>query len=583
MNILTQKNIMLALFIPKTYLIVAIAVGCALLIGAIITLGVFLKKRKAKKRLLSEQGEDKSAIDKFTDNAKTEDDEQTVSVVSTIVDETPVLNQSEVADDGNKDKTVLSIRKTSSNLGIISRYERSFLAKLIQSDEQCKKYYSILKNSFLSFKKVSSRVSWNYDSINYGRVQLAKFTVRGKTLNLHLALDPVSLDGTKYKVENNTGKRYQDVPCQFKITSDRRVKYALELIALVADTYSVETGKVSKENFEMPFESTESLVQKGLIKELISKEQYDRLLSQRGDSEDAELEQFRGVEKGTGLAIVARYRKSFLARLIQASDQTKQYYSTLKNALLSYKKTTSRISWNYDSINLGRVQLVKFNVRGKTLNVYFALDYQKYEDSKYKVENNTAKCYSDVPCQYKITSDRRLKYALELIVDLAERFALKNGEQKNDNYAVPYESTETLIQKELIKELISKENYEEFMRRRSMDIINKKHREFVSAAEVDAIISDEVASAVITVVHDSSDSTAKKGIINIDTLSANFRAGEKVTIEKLKEKNLIEKSIGYVKVLARGTLDKPLIVELQSYSIQAVKMIVLTGGKVEKF
>ena len=74
----------------------------------------------------------------------------------------------------------------------------------------------------------------------------------------------------------------------------------------------------------------------------------------------------------------------------------------------------------------------------------------------------------------------------------------------------------------------------------------------------------------------------KKGIINIDVLSASFEANDKVTLKSLKEKGLINKNIGYVKVLARGILNKPLEVELNDYSIEAVKMIILTGGKVKR-
>ena len=57
---------------------------------------------------------------------------------------------------------------------------------------------------------------------------------------------------------------------------------------------------------------------------------------------------------------------------------------------------------------------------------------------------------------------------------------------------------------------------------------------------------------------------------------------EIVNIETLKEKQLIPASVGYIKVLARGSLSKPLIVEAQDFSLEAIKMIALTGGKVKK-
>ena len=50
----------------------------------------------------------------------------------------------------------------------------------------------------------------------------------------------------------------------------------------------------------------------------------------------------------------------------------------------------------------------------------------------------------------------------------------------------------------------------------------------------------------------------------------------------LRQKGLIDKRASSYKVLARGKLDKALTVEAADFSLPAVKMIVLTGGKVVK-
>ena len=110
-----------------------------------------------------------------------------------------------------------------------------------------------------------------------------------------------------------------------------------------------------------------------------------------------------------------------------------------------------------------------------------------------------------------------------------------------------------------------------------------KKVEQVSASEVGALISDETASAAI-IKNDKTETkrSGKKAIINVDTLSANFNNGDVVTIEVLKKKRLISANIGQVKLLARGNLDKVLHVELQDYSLDAVKMIIATGGTVKR-
>lgn len=74
----------------------------------------------------------------------------------------------------------------------------------------------------------------------------------------------------------------------------------------------------------------------------------------------------------------------------------------------------------------------------------------------------------------------------------------------------------------------------------------------------------------------------KKGIINIDTLSENFESGDTVNLESIIAKGLLPKGTDYVKILARGRLNKQLFVEANDYSSDAVKMILLTDGKVTK-
>ena len=103
-------------------------------------------------------------------------------------------------------------------------------------------------------------------------------------------------------------------------------------------------------------------------------------------------------------------------------------------------------------------------------------------------------------------------------------------------------------------------------------------RKQVAVTEAKVLISDEVA---VSLIDDEEDVvwTKPKGIVNIDTLSENYQANDTVTLQSLKEKKLVGNSVNFVKVLARGVLNKPLTVKLHEFSMDAVKMIVLTGGK----
>ena len=98
----------------------------------------------------------------------------------------------------------------------------------------------------------------------------------------------------------------------------------------------------------------------------------------------------------------------------------------------------------------------------------------------------------------------------------------------------------------------------------------------------EALTDEQALSLIETVESDEKQVGNKKTIVNIGTLSRFYTANEVVNLDTLKTKKIVSKDTGYVKILASGVLDKPLIVEANSYSIDAVKMILLTGGKVIK-
>lgn len=102
--------------------------------------------------------------------------------------------------------------------------------------------------------------------------------------------------------------------------------------------------------------------------------------------------------------------------------------------------------------------------------------------------------------------------------------------------------------------------------------------EEINADDADKLLSD--ANAMKTVLYENGAGHGKQGIINIGVISEHFEANETVTIAALKQKGLVPKNVGRIKVLAYGVLDKPLTIKSEAYSVQAIKMIELTGGTV---
>lgn len=176
----------------------------------------------------------------------------------------------------------------------------------------------------------------------------------------------------------------------------------------------------------------------------IDSEAEDDDAAEEDDSEDT-LPLF--AEDGTRLF----YDKSFSARLSLATNQIKEYYSELKNYILSYNGVRSRVSWHFDSFNKGRTKCAKLQLRGKSIYMYIALSISEIPE-KYNVQDmsNTSR-YADVPTVLKVRKPRSIKHAKELVSMLMEKLGLQQGEIPNENYIVDNESDEALIEKGLIK------------------------------------------------------------------------------------------------------------------------------------
>ena len=171
-------------------------------------------------------------------------------------------------------------------------------------------------------------------------------------------------------------------------------------------------------------------------------------------------ERIIGFDEETGCYIVAHYRKSFEAKLIQARPNIKKYYSELKNALLSYKGTKNRISWTADSFHNGRSPLAKINVKTRILELYLALDPASLEGTVYRGQDvGSKKKYADTPFRYKVRTPRKFKWAMELVARVCEEHGLSPIDIERVDYEeqYPFDTTENLVRRKLIKEYIRQE------------------------------------------------------------------------------------------------------------------------------
>ena len=154
--------------------------------------------------------------------------------------------------------------------GMVIRYKWSFLGRLTMADDELKYRYMKLRRKLLSYKKVRSNVSWNFDSYFIGRKPIVKLKVRGKTLVAYFPIDPEEMKGTKYVGEDFSGvSRYKAVPFAYRINGERKLRYAIELIEKQLEGIKSTEPKyieLSQANEAIPRESVKKLYEKGYIR-----------------------------------------------------------------------------------------------------------------------------------------------------------------------------------------------------------------------------------------------------------------------------------------------------------------------------
>ena len=87
--------------------------------------------------------------------------------------------------------------------------------------------------------------------------------------------------------------------------------------------------------------------------------------------------------------------------------------------------------------------------------LYLALNPSDYADSKYGVEDAAEiSMFADTPALYRIKSDKRVRYATELIAEVFKKLGTHKTAREPVDYYEPYNGTMALIEKGLVKRVI---------------------------------------------------------------------------------------------------------------------------------
>ena len=235
----------------KTLLLVLLIIDTVLLLGLLVYVVVRSKKDNCEckcecvceEKVCPPQPEQPAPVVAPVEEVKEEVVEQPEEVVEPEpekVEEDKGLVITAIDDDGEERESI----KTT-----------PFCEKMLYIDKKTQEFFNVLNNEFISLRKINDRVSAKGVSYRLGRELVAKITLRGKTLKLHLALPVADYPANVYfQKDMSDVKAYAEVPFTVMFKSDRALKNALKLISALC-----EVKQIAKKTRFTPVDAVEEL------------------------------------------------------------------------------------------------------------------------------------------------------------------------------------------------------------------------------------------------------------------------------------------------------------------------------------
>ena len=263
-------------------------------------------------------------------------------------------------------------------------------AEKLEINEQAKGYYTTIEQTVenLNYCRV---IDGKTRTFKFGNTPIVKFAIKGKTLNAYVALNPKDYENTKYYFTDvSETKKFANYPMRVKVTSDRQVKWTIELIQTIM---------------------ANPKIQKGIAKII-------RLLAQQQAPVEETTENTIPDWK---LRLAGKKSKQLtFAQKLEINKKANDYYNEIIEKINAIKPCRI-IDGKTRTVKFKNVPVVKFAIKGKTLNAYVALNPQDYLNTKYYFTDvSEIKKFANYPMRVKVTSDRQVKWTIELIEKIFE-------------------------------------------------------------------------------------------------------------------------------------------------------------------
>ena len=295
----------------------------------------------------------------------------------------------------------------------------------------------------------------------------------------------------------------------------------------------------------------------------------ESLLENYIDSDSDDEDDSEGGEEVVqeeGLVIKAK-RTTFVNKIKFTSDKVKEFYSALKNKLLSYgcKNRLTRRNEQFRKSGL----VAKISVSGKTIKLHLPLnplDEEKFPNTKYhQVDLSNKKQYSEVPFTVKVKSDRGLNRALGLIEEVCSNKELK----VKRNYQEVNFAEDLVVDGSAVFEKLGCSD-------RLVEAFNEEYLESFKAECSEAY---ERLYEFLPSVNKEGSSEGEVQNVYIDTVLPKLE-GDVISLETLKEANIISKSTNNICVKIHDNLDRKITVICDEIAPDAALAVLALGGKV---
>lgn len=261
-------------------------------------------------------------------------------------------------------------------------------------------------------------------------------------------------------------------------------------------------------------------------------------------------------------------KTKFINKLKFAPARTKKYYAEIKNLLLSYG-AKSKIARKNEVFRKSGL-LAKITLSGKSIRVHLPLnpnDEERFPSSKYhQFSLEQKKQFSEVPFTIKVKSDRGLKRALELIELVCTEKPLKKKKKFE-----PLDFTKELeVNGEAIFEKLGLQD-------QMTDIVNKEYLERFFENQNEEFLNELMN--LIPTVEKKESSEGETQNVYIDTVLDKLNS-DVISLETLKEENIISKSTNNICVKIHEDLNKAIVVECDEITPEACVAVLALNGKV---